>query len=325
MKEHKISNLRKIKFFIKKGIHFFTVKIWVVSTEASLSAFKKSWYKIIRIMSVTIEKFQENHCTITASGLSYYTLFAIVPFFAIAYGIAMLFGLEPILNDWIHSALGGQGTLSENIIELAQKTISETRGGLITIVASSIFFVAIFSMLGSIESTMNRIWHSRKQRSFVKRLRDFILFMAFGPALLVIGSASNIFISANIINLLPEILQSSLSFLTSFLVPIGIFTLLFFIIYQVMPNRVIKPRSSLFAAVIAGAAFQILQYYYFNIQMSISAYNTIYGSFAALPLLLIWLRMSWIIVLFGAELAYGIEHERGFSASRQPHPPSRKL
>jgi len=323
MKEHKISGLRKIKFFIKKIIHFFTVKIWVVSAEVGLSAFKKGWYKISRIMSVTIEKFQENHCTIAASGLSYYTLFAIVPFFAIAYGIAMLFGLEPILNAWIHSALGEQGALSEKLIEIAQKTISETKGGLITIVASSIFFFAIFSMLDSIESTMNRIWHARKQRSFVKRLRDFILFMIFGPALLVAGSASNIFISANIINLLPEILQSSLSILTSFLVPIGIFSLLFFIIYQVMPNRAIKPQSSLLAAIIAGTAFQILQYYYFNIQMSISAYNTIYGSFAALPLLLIWLRMSWVIILFGAELAYGIEQERDFIASQQPHPPSR--
>jgi membrane protein len=233
--------------------------------------------------------------------------------------------LEPILNAWIHSALGEQGALSEKIIELAQKTISETRGGLITIVASTFFFATIFSMLGNIESTMNRIWHARKQRSFFKRLRDFTLFMMFGPALVVVGSAANIFISANIINLLPEILQSSLSFLTSFLVPIGIFTLLFFLIYQAMPNRAIKPKSSFFAAIFAGTAFQILQYYYFNIQMSISAYNTIYGSFAALPLLLIWLRMSWVIILFGAELAYGIEQERDFSASQQPHPPSHNL
>ena len=324
MKENKISNLRKIKFFIKKTIHFFTIKIWIVSAEIGLSAFKKGWYKVSRIMSIAIGKFSENSCMISASGLSYYTLFAIVPFFAIAYGIAMLFGLEPVLNDWIHSALGGQGALSENLIDLAQKTISETQGGLITIVASSIFFFAIFSMLGNIETTMNKIWDTRKHRRFLRRVRDFVLFIIFGPALLVAGTAANIFISANIISLLPEILQHSLRFLTSFLVPIGIFSLLFFLIYQGMPNRTIRPQSSFLAAVIAGAAFQILQYYYFNIQMSISAYNSIYGSFAALPLLLIWLRMSWIIVLFGAELAYGIEQERDFSASQQPHPPSRK-
>jgi len=325
MKEYKISNLRKIKFFVKKVIHFFSIKIWVVSAEVGWSAFKKGWYKASRIVSIAVGKFKENNCAISASDLTYYTLFAIVPFFAIAYGIALLFGLESILNNQIHSALGGQGVLSENIIEFAQKTISETKGGLITVVASTIFLFAIFSMLGNIETTMNRIWKVRKHRHFVRRLRDFLLFILIGPALLVIGSASNIFISANIINLLPEILQNSLRFFTNFLVPTVIFSLLFFIIYQVMPNRSIRPRASFLAAIGAGVVFQIVQYNYFNIQMSISAYNTIYGSFAALPLLLIWLRMSWIIVLFGAELAYGIEHERELTSSQQSHPPSHNL
>jgi membrane protein len=319
MSEKKISNLRKIKFRIKKIIHFFTIKIWVVSAEVGLSAFKKMWYKVSRILSTAIRKFSKNHCMVSASDLTYFTLFAIVPFFAIAYGVAMLLGLENILNEQIHSALGGQGLLSDKLIEFAQKTISETQGGLVTIIASTFFLFAIFSMLGNIETTMNRIWNVGKNRSILRRLRDFFLFILFGPTLLVIGSAANIFISANIINALPELLQESLSFLTSFLVPIGIFSVLFFMIYHGMPNRKIKPKSSLFAAIIAGAAFQVLQYYYFNIQMSISSYNSIYGSFAALPLLLIWLRMSWIIVLFGAELAFGIESEREFIASQQPH------
>ncbi|MCL2682620.1 MAG: YihY/virulence factor BrkB family protein [Bacteroidales bacterium] len=324
MKEHKVSNLRKIKLSINKISHFFTVKIWEVSAHTGVSAFKKGWYKISRILSIAIEKFSENHCSARASDLTYYTLFAIVPFFAIAYGVAILLGMETHLNAQIYSALGEQGVLSEKLIEFAQKTISETRGGLITIIASTFFLWSIFSMLSNIEATMNKIWNVHKQRKFIRRMLGFLLFILIGPTLLVLGSAANIFISANIINFFPEVLQESLNFLTSFLVPISIFSILFFIIYQSTPNRSIRPRSSFFAAIIAGTAFQFLQYYYFNIQMSISAYNSIYGSFAALPLLLIWLRLSWIIVLFGAELAYGIEHERGFIASRQSRQPSRK-
>ena len=317
--------IRKLKFRIKKIIHFFTVKIWIVSANVGLSAFKRSWYKTIRIVSVAIKKFSENNCMVSASDLTFYTLFAIVPFFAIAYGIAMFLGLETVLNNQIHSALGGQGVLSENLIEFAQKTISTARAGLITIVASTIFLWSIFAMLGNIEVTMNRIWSVQKHRNFGRRLRDFTLFILFGPTLLVIGSAANIFITANIIEAIPRaIIHDSLEFLVSFLVPIGIFSLLFFIIYQGMPNRKIRPRSSFLAALFAGVAFQILQFFYFDIQMSISAYNTIYGSFAALPLLLIWLRLSWVIVLFGAELSFGIEQERDFNASQQLRQPSRK-
>jgi membrane protein len=151
------------------------------------------------------------------------------------------------------------------------------------------------------------------------------VFIVCAPILLVLGSAINIFISANIIEAIAdETIQSSLSFLSSFVIPISVFSFLFFLIYHVVPNRKIKLSSSLIAAVIAGSAFQILQYYYFNIQMSISAYNGIYGSFAVLPLLLVWLRMSWMIVLFGAELAFGIETEDDVISSRQFHRPSHK-
>ena len=325
MKGKKISNLRKIKYRIKKIIHFFTIKIWVTSAEAGSSVVKKSWYKISRIVGTAVKKFSENNCMISASDLTYYTLFAIVPFIAIAYGVAVLLGLETFLNAQIHSALGGQGPLSENLIVFAQKTIANARAGLITIVASVIFLWAIFSMLGNIEKTMNRIWHVRKHRKFGRRVRDFVLFVLLGPVLLVIGSAANIFVSANIIDAIPdEMIQHSLRFLTSFFVPLGIFSVLFFLIYQGMPNRTIKPRSSFLAAIIAGTSFQVLQYYYFGIQMSISTYNSIYGSFAALPLLLIFLRLSWILILFGAELAYGIEYERRLSAFQQSRQPSRK-
>jgi membrane protein len=323
---HKISNLRKVKFRIKKIIHFFTIKIWVVSAEVGLSTFKKGWYKVSRILSVTIKKFGENNCGPRASDLTYFTLFAIVPFIAIAYGVAMLFGMETHLNDKIHSALGGQGMLSENLIEFAQKTISQTKGGLVTAVASVVFLWSIFRVLGHVENTMNKIWDVNKKRKIGWRVLEFLLFITFGPILLLAGSAVNIFISANVIDAIPqeyEIIQNTLSLLTSFLVPIALFSLLFFMIYQGMPNRTIKPRSSFFAAVITGILFQLLQFYYFDIQMSISSYNSIYGSFAALPLLLIWLRLSWMIILFGAELAYGIEQEREFIASQQPHQPSR--
>ncbi|MCL2417089.1 MAG: YihY/virulence factor BrkB family protein [Bacteroidales bacterium] len=325
MKEEISSNFRKIKLFIKRIIHFFTVKIWLVSAEVGLSAFKKVWYKVSRILSITVKQFQKNQCTVSASDLTYYSLFAVVPFFAIAYGVAMLFGLEYFLNSQIYSALGGQENLGERLMTFSQRIISEAKVGVISVVALVFFFWSIITMLSSIEKTMNNIWNVRKRRRFVSRMLGFLLFVLIVPSLLVIGSAANIFISANIIRFFPELLQESLQFLTSFLIPVGIFCVLFFIIYQSVPYQKINPRSSFWAAIFAGAAFQALQYYYFNVQIAISSYNTIYGSLAALPLLLVWIKLSWTIVLFGAELAYGIEHERNFTSSRQFRQASRNL
>ncbi|MDR2907766.1 MAG: YihY/virulence factor BrkB family protein [Bacteroidales bacterium] len=310
--------MKKLKSYIELVVRFFVIDIWVVSAQVSMSAFKKGWYRVIRILSIAVEKFLENRCPVSASDLTYYTLFAIVPFFAIAYGIAISMGMEHILNEQLRSALGGQGALSDKLILFAQRTIAESKGGLITVVGSAFFLWSIFSMLDSIETAMNKIWNVSTNRKFGRRMTGYILFIIFGPILLVFGSAVNIFVSANIIDAIhDEVVHKSLSFLTNFLVPLGVFSALFFMIYQVVPNRTIRLKSSLFAGILAGSAFQILQYYYFNIQMSISAYNGIYGSFAALPLLLVWLRMSWMIVLFGAELTFGIEHEHDFISSRQ--------
>jgi len=323
MRENRLFNvLRKIKFFIKTIIHFFTVTIWVASAEMGWSAFKKTWYRVSRILTITIEQFRKNQCTTSASDLTYYLLFAIVPFLAIAYGVAIFLGLESFLNTQIYSALGEQA-MGQRLIEFALRIIFEAEGGVITIVALVFFFWSIISMLNRIEATMNRVWGVTKERNFLPRVLGYIVFFIVAPTLLVIGSAANIFVSTNIINFFPSFLQESLHFLSSFLVPVGVFSVLFFIIYQVVPNQKINPRSSFWAALLAGTAFQILQFYYFHFQISISSYNTIYGSLAALPLLLVWARLSWTIILFGAELAYGIEKEREFISSQQSHPPSR--
>lgn len=317
MNGEKISNLRKIKFLVKKTIHFFTVTIWVVSAEIGWSAFKKAQYRISRILTIALDKFQKNQCTVSASDLTYYTLFAVVPFFAIAYGIAMLLELEFFLSTQIHSILGRETIFGERLIEFSHRVIFQAEGGAITAVALVFFFGSIVTMLRRIETTMNRIWNVHKQRKFISRMSGYFLFLVIGPTLLVIGSAANIFVSTNIISYFPAFLQESLHFLSSFLVPLGIFCVLFFIVYQIVPNQKINPKSSLWAALFAGTAFQVLQYYYFHIQIAISSYNAIYGSLAALPLLLVWVKLSWTIVLFGAELAYGIEKEREFISSQQ--------
>ncbi|MDR1951840.1 MAG: YihY/virulence factor BrkB family protein, partial [Bacteroidales bacterium] len=203
--------MRQLRFYILKIIRFFTRNIWVVSAQVGSSAFKKFWYRIFRILSIAIEQFSKNRCSASASDLTYNTLFAIVPFFAIAYGIAISFGMETVLNDQIHAALSGQGSLSEKLISFAQKTIAETKGSLITAVGSVFFVWSIFSMLGNIETTMNQIWGVRKNRRFRWRMLNYFLFTVFGPILLVVGSAVNIFVSSNIIEAIPdETIQNSL-------------------------------------------------------------------------------------------------------------------
>jgi membrane protein len=100
--------------------------------------------------------------------------------------------------------------------------------------------------------------------------------------------------------------------------PYAINCLLFSVIYLILPNTRVKFKSALFAGIIAGAAFQFFQFIYINGQIFISKYNAIYGNFAALPLLLIWLQISFFILLFGAELSFAAQNVNNYDAEKDP-------
>jgi membrane protein len=89
----------------------------------------------------------------------------------------------------------------------------------------------------------------------------------------------------------------------------------FSFIYKYMPYTTVRLRAALIAGVLAGTVWQIAQWIFIKLQIGVTQANVIYGTFAALPIFLIWLNASWIVVLMGCEIAYAVQHERTY------HPP----
>jgi membrane protein len=132
--------------------------------------------------------------------------------------------------------------------------------------------------------------------------------MLIGPLLLFMSGSITIFIISRVTSIMNNValfgfVSPIVFFLLKFL-PYGLLLILFTVIYILMPNTKVQLKSGLFAGVIAGILYQVVQWIYINFQISAAHYNTIYGSFAALPLFLVWLQISWIIVLLGAELSF---------------------
>jgi membrane protein len=171
-------------------------------------------------------------------------------------------------------------------------------------------------MLGNIENAFNRIWDVSQSRRLGRKISDYLSAMIVCPVLFLVSSTATVVIASQVrlvvekISLLGAV-GPAIFFLLRFL-PYAVIWILFTFIYMFMPNKKIQFKSALFAGVVGGTLYQIFQWVYVAFQFGVARHNAIYGSFAALPLFLVWLQVSWMIVLFGAEISHAHQDEKTY-------------
>ena len=264
--------------------------------------------RCLNILVESLPTFGVSECQLRASALTYYTLFAIVPVFALVFGVAKGFGLEQWLKNDLAVKLKEHGEILNWIYNFADTTLYEAKGGLVAGVGALILCWSVVKMIGNIESAFNRIWQVKKPRTIFRKFTDYLSFLIIAPVLLLAASSASVLVS----RLLREMTEKH--FLLSFsrplvefgiqCVPYLLLWMLFTFIYIFLPNTRVKFSAAIFGGVIAGSICQLVQIGYIFVQMALSRYNVIYGSFSALPLFLIWMQLNWLIMLFGVTLSY---------------------
>lgn len=267
---------------------------------------------LLRVLALTVRYFARDKCSYRASALTFFTLLTIVPVLAMAFGVAKGFGLEALLEEQIRNQFMGQEEVMNRILKLVRDLLSNTREEVVAGVGVAVLFLSVLRILINIEDTMNIIWKVDKPRTILRRVTDYAALLIFAPILVAISSGSTVYITSIVkrYTVDSEIIGTFtpiLNFPIKILPYVTIWILLSFL-YLVMPNQKVKIGPALIGGILAGTAYQLTQWGYITFQVGASNMNAIYGSFAALPLFLIWLQLSWVIVLFGAELSYAIQH-----------------
>ncbi|HXU28281.1 MAG TPA: YihY/virulence factor BrkB family protein, partial [Bacteroidia bacterium] len=263
--------------------------------------------KQLRIVTLAIKGFNEKKCLVKASALTYYMLFSIVPFLALLFAISKGFNLQQKLETYLLHDLSSHADILTQAFQYADKMLQTTQGGLIAGVGIVLLIYTVLSLLSSIENSFNEIWEIKKGRTFIRRITDYIAITLFAPILIFASSGVSIFLSTEFTNIQSLAWLSHFGFLFKVVLKITSILLLsgmFIFIYIVLPNTRVKFKSAMWAGIIAAIAFDFLQWAYIKFQIGAVKYDAVYGSFAALPLFLIWVQYSWFIVLFGAELAF---------------------
>ena len=262
----------------------------------------------IRILVLAFRGFTEDKVQLRASALTFNTLLSIVPIAALAFGIAQGFGFDRKLEAEIMNSFQGHETVMEYVLNLARGFFDKLEPGLMAIIGLAILIWSVMQVLSHIEKSFNHIWQIKKGRPWGRKFADYISIMLFAPLFLILSGSVTVVISTMVESASAKIgvvntVKPAIMFLLKF-TPFFIMWLVFTLLYLVMPNTRVRFRSALIAGIIAGTIFQVVQLLYIKFQVKVYSYNVIYGSFAAFPLFLIWMQLSWLVVLLGAELSF---------------------
>jgi len=295
---------------LKRILHFIKVGIWEIHLK-NLTPAKALPIEILRVVILAARGFMKNNCQKKASVLTYYSLLNMVPIIAVIFGVAKGFGFDKLIEKQILEAAqkgNWQSDVTNQIIGFSHSLLENVKGGLIAGVGVVLLFWTIISILGKIEESLNDVWEVRRPRTLARKFSDYLAMMVLAPILLVISSSATVLVAgqvkffahkAGVLTVLGPVISLFLSLLPY----VSMWTLLS-MLYLILPNTRVPVRAGILGGVAAGTIFQIVQWIYIKFQIGVASYGAIYGSFAAFPLLLVWIQMSWMIVLFGSEIAH---------------------
>jgi membrane protein len=296
-------------------ISFIKEDIWLLH-EQKLPLFKAAFIKSLKIVLLSVQGFSRDQCPLRASALTLYSILSIVPVIALLFGIAKGFGFENILEQRLIEQAPDQDTLVPQLISFAQNLLDSTKGEVVAGIGIVVLFWTIINMIDSIEESFNYIWKIGRGRSISRKFSDYLSLMLLAPVLLIASGSITVFLDTKIAWLisvieLPEfgvwLVVKALS-LSPLALMIGLFSFTFIF----MPNHKINYRAGIIAGVVTGIMYYLLQGAYLSLQIGVSKYNAIYGSFAAIPLFIVWLQIGWMIILFGCEVAFFLQNYENY-------------
>ena len=316
-RKKKPSFFARVSSWVRWFWQFVSVDIWHI-TEYKLHI------HILKTLNLSVRCFLNEKLQEKASALTFSSILAIVPALAMLFAICKGFGFQHIMQSQLFDYFPAQRQALEYMLSFVDQYLDQMKGGVFVGIGLCFLLWTLISLLSNIEKAFNDIWQVQGGRSFYRKVTDYTSMFLILPILMVASSGFSLFMST--------MLNSSVVF--EFMTPLlrwvfrlapYILTVLFFTaIYIFIPNTKVKFKYAFISGLICGTAFQIFQYIYITGQIWVSKYNAIYGSFAFLPLLLIWMQFSWLICLFGAVLTYSSQNVVNFNFEKETNQISRR-
>ena len=268
--------------------------------------------KAVKIVNLSIRSFLDRDLQLRSCALTYNTVLAVVPALAMLFAIARGFGFQNLMQSGLFRFFPAQREALENALTYVDNYLAQASQGVFIGIGLIFLLWTLWSLMSNVEDTFNHVWGVSTKRSLRHKITDYTALFLLLPLLMVCSAGITIFMNDAVQrvfdgNMISPLVHRLLSF-----TPIVIAWFIFTAAYYFIPNTKVKFKGALFAGVLCGTIFHLVQWLFVSGQVYVSKYNAIYGSFAFLPLLLVWLQLSWLITLSGAVLTYSFQNFHSF-------------
>ena len=274
---------------------------------------KRIGYGVIRTIVLVARGFGSKNLNDQAKAFTYSLIFAIVPILAMVVAIAKGFGVVDIIEKQLNASFLGETNMVPTIMAMVERYLETAQGGVFIGIGLLILLWAVYSFFQSVETAFNRIWNVKKSRSVIRQVTTYIAILVLIPVLIVCSAGITIFVNTTV----GEIEGVGL-------IQFIIIWLLFTLMYIAVPNTKVRFMSALIPGIIMGTLFQLLQMLSVYLIAFLSRTSIVYGAFATIPILMIWLQYTSLLILIGAEMSYAIQNNEEFEYEQDLNQMSRR-
>lgn len=279
----------------------------------SSAALREKSVAAARILAAVFRQIKENGLDYRAMSLVYTSLLALIPLLAVSFSVLKAFGADAYLEPFFYEILKPLGESAHSVADYILDSVKKLNVGLLGSIGLLSLMYTSISLLDKIEESFNHIWRIRAavSRSLYRRFSDYLSFILVGPLLVftAFGGMSEIFSRINNIHML-EGQISLLSQIFETVLPYLFIVAAFALLFQIIPDAPVKLGSSLFGGLIAGLAWKLVGWLFGAFMSGSAQYHAVYSTFAILILFMVWLYMSWLIVLLGVQLTFFHQYPR---------------
>lgn len=280
----------------------------------------------LQVLVVAAQGIERDQILLRATALTYFAMLSLVPILALAIGMVGAFGVsEDLARVVVERVAAGSPQAGQYILDLVNNVNFRSFGA----VGGVSLFVTTVLAIGNVETAFNKIWGIERQRSLMRRFADYLAVLVVAP--LLFTAAVSLATSLRSETILAQVLSHPFLAQAYELglrqTPTVLLLLGFAFLYWFLPNTSVRPLPALLGGLVAALLFTLAQALYIGLNVGVARTNAIFGSFAALPLLLVWLYVSWIVVLLGCEVAFAVQNLHSFRLARvgeEPRPAARE-
>jgi membrane protein len=302
----------------KRLTDFFARGLWEIDT-GSLGKYKSFVIMTLRLLNVAFHEFTEGQLTLRAMSLVYSMLLSIVPVLAISFSVLKAFGVHNQIEPYLQEFLSPLGDRGEEITVRIISFIDNMKVGVLGSIGLAMLVYTVISVIQKIEKAFNYIWRIKRSRSLLRQFSEYTSVILIGPVIMfaavgMTASAMSSKVMKYLTSLEPFGTLLYYAFETlPYIMVCGVFTFL----YLVIPNTKVKFASALSGGVFAGVLWEIAGWSFATFTVTSAQYAAIYSGFAILVLFMIWLYVSWLILLVGAQISFYHQYPQFLSVKKE--------